>query len=97
MATVVALIFLALLIPATLSSASGNVVPVIVEESIVLPEIMNWIAACESGGTQFYEDGSLVKHMNYRDGIHWSTDWGLFQINDVYHLETAESSLSLKH
>jgi len=51
---------------------------------------MEKIAKCESGGKQFYQDGTLVTNKNYRDGVHWSTDYGYFQINDYYHLERAE-------
>ena len=74
-----------------------SLVPTVVLEakppspSIAVPDILNKIALCESGGTQFSSSGSLVENKNYRDGIHWSSDWGLFQINDYYHLASSEA------
>ena len=48
------------------------------EESVV---ILEKIAKCESGGKQFYPNGTLVKRIN-NDG---SIDFGKYQINDKRH------------
>lgn len=42
------------------------------------------IISCESQ----YSDGST--HKNYtKEGVHWSTDWGYWQVNDYWHLEAS--------
>jgi hypothetical protein len=43
--------------------------------------ILEKIARCESGGTQFKKDGTLIKRVN-NDG---SIDFGKYQINDKRH------------
>jgi hypothetical protein len=54
-----------------------EVVEVEEEPAVILAKI----AACESGGKQFYVDGTLVKRIN-KDG---SIDFGKYQINDKRH------------
>ena len=49
-----------------------------------LPDILERIAYCESGGQQFYENGDVIR------GIVNPLDIGKFQINLFYHGERAE-------
>mgnify|MGYP001570233739 CR=1 FL=1 len=49
-----------------------------------IPYILIKIAECESGGQHFNPDGSIKR------GIVNPKDVGLYQINEFYHLETAQ-------
>ena len=44
------------------------------------PELAIAVIHCE--GARYKKVGN---NKNYRDGVHWSTDIGWFQINDYYH------------
>lgn len=65
--------------PQILATSTINV------EGLHLPPILKQIAWCESNWRQWNDDGSVLR------GRQNNQDVGFFQINEYYHLETAES------
>lgn len=61
-----------------------NLVPLLAEKYGVSEPLAMAIIKCESN---YVAD---AYHLNYRDGVHWSTDWGYWQINDYYNATMAK-------
>lgn len=75
-----------------IASIYFSLVPVAYADSGV-PPVLVAIAQCESGGRQFYDDGSVVVHKN----ANGTADYGLYQVNSTHLLMAKKMGLDVIH